>query len=442
MNDKKAYRIILVNLALFMLFGALNAQISTMYSFGQATALWQPIWGLYATDAMVDEGLSTPVNIGFTFPYAGSEYTQVKISSNGWVNLGTNLNSTYYVNGLATLNIRPLLAPLWDDLDMSVGAVQYGVEGVTPHRLFIVQWLAAKWNANGANEFNFMVRMHETGQVDFIYGPHTGTPNNPSASIGINMAPGGSGYFYSVIPGFPAHVSTNNDVSNITNVASNGLLYFFSPKTINAQDGAAINLTGNAAPMQNVSTELQAIFGNAGTAFTQTDAYTGYLMSGEQVLATVNVPSIQPGGYVSIPIAWVPDSVGTKPLYIKASLQDDSNSDNDKSYPFVVDVQAYVSNDDQHAASAISMLQAYPNPFADETTIRYGIKTATSVKIDIYNLKGQKVKCIEADVKSTGSYSAVWNGTDEHGKLLSKGIYLCRLSTDKGVATQKLVLIK
>jgi len=438
---RKTAKIIVLSLGLFVLCVALNAQISSKYSFTEATANWQPIWGNYASGAMTDEGLSVPVDIGFTFPYGVNTYTQVKISSNGWMGLGTNLTLPYYANDLATLNIRPLLAPLWDNLNLTFGGtVQYGGYGVAPHRIFIVQWLAAQWNYSASNEFNFMVRLHETGQVDFIYGPHTGNPYNAAASIGINMSPGGPGYYYSILPGIPAHAFSNVQYQNINAFPPMGTLYLFAPKTVYPQDASAVNLTGYLTPMQNVETEFLATFGNAGSV--SCNAFTGYLMRGEETLATISVPYMQPGGFNILSIPWTPDTTGVMQLHLKAVLPADPDSLNDLSYPLTIDVQPYVGNDDQIVSPAFGALSCYPNPFTDETTISYSVKAAAPVRLEIFNLKGQKLTSIFTGNKTQGSYTATWNGTNDKGRAVSKGVYLCKLSSDKGNLIKKLILLK
>ncbi|MFO7660669.1 MAG: hypothetical protein R6V77_07130, partial [Candidatus Cloacimonadaceae bacterium] len=102
---KTAFLAILLGSCLFLMYGTLSAQIQNNYAFTQSSAPWEPIWGNYATDAMTDEGLTSAFEIGFTFPYGSYNYTQVKISSNGWVNLGANLTLPYYGNDLSYLNI-------------------------------------------------------------------------------------------------------------------------------------------------------------------------------------------------------------------------------------------------------------------------------------------------------------------------------------------------
>ncbi len=442
---RKTYKIIMLNLAVYVLFGALNAQISTRYSFVPTHTAWQEIWGDYATEAMTDEGISSPIDIGFIFPYGSYTYTQVKISSNGWLNLGTNLNNPYYANDntIATLNVRPVIAPLWDDLDMTTGAIQTGTFGVEPHRIFVAQWLAAKWNASGDNEYNFMVRLHETGQVDMIYGPHTGSPHSASATMGINMAPGGPGNYFSIMPGLPSHASSSTSYDDLQVSNTEGTSFLFFPRTAYSQDACAVNISGPVNPMQHVLVEYSPTIGNAGTATILRDSTTVYLMRGEEILASTTVSNNIMPGYSSAPLLeWAPDTTGVMNLIAKVVLPNDPDSLNNVSYPFTIDVQAFVGNDDPTLPAVASLISCYPNPFATEATISYSLKAAAPVKIDIFNLKGQKLKSILAENKAQGSYTTKWNGTDDNGRHVSNGIYLCRLSSTKDSHIKKLILIR
>ncbi len=84
----------------------------------------------------------------------------------------------------------------------------------------------------------------------------------------------------------------------------------------------------------------------------------------------------------------------------------------------------------------------YPNPFNPETTISYDVKGITPVKIEIYNTKGQLVKTLVNESKSTGHYQAVWNGRDEQNNSVSNGVYLYKMQAGKYTATHRMMLLK
>jgi hypothetical protein len=87
----------------------------------------------------------------------------------------------------------------------------------------------------------------------------------------------------------------------------------------------------------------------------------------------------------------------------------------------------------------------FPNPFNPETAISFTVaemSSSTPVTIDIYNIKGQKVRSLVDDIYTVGDHSVVWNGTDDNGRNVGSGVYFYRMSTENFTETRKMVLIK
>jgi hypothetical protein len=81
--------------------------------------------------------------------------------------------------------------------------------------------------------------------------------------------------------------------------------------------------------------------------------------------------------------------------------------------------------------------QNYPNP---STTISYSLPDGAKVKIDIYNLLGQKVAVLVDRVEAAGNHSVTW---DAHN--FSSGIYYSRIRAEGEKTfekTQKLALVR
>lgn len=97
-------------------------------------------------------------------------------------------------------------------------------------------------------------------------------------------------------------------------------------------------------------------------------------------------------------------------------------------------------------------LSNYPNPFNPSTTINFNLpQTSSPVSLEIYNLKGQKVKTFVWNnflselfhgQDTSGSYSVVWNGTDDFGKNVSSGVYFAKLKIGETLLTRKMLLMK
>lgn len=102
-----------------------------------------------------------------------------------------------------------------------------------------------------------------------------------------------------------------------------------------------------------------------------------------------------------------------------------------------------VANNDPNEIPLVTKLEGnYPNPFNPETTIRFALKDKGEVKISIFNSKGQLVKTLVDGNYKAGNHSVVWNGTDNHGKAISSGVYLYRLNTAGISQTRKMMLMK
>ena len=85
---------------------------------------------------------------------------------------------------------------------------------------------------------------------------------------------------------------------------------------------------------------------------------------------------------------------------------------------------------------------AYPNPFNPNTNIRYQLKDAGDVKIDIFNARGQLVRSFSRTHDAPGYYQINWDGRDSSGKAVSSGVYQYKMTSGKYHSTKKMVLKK
>jgi hypothetical protein len=86
--------------------------------------------------------------------------------------------------------------------------------------------------------------------------------------------------------------------------------------------------------------------------------------------------------------------------------------------------------------------QNFPNPFNPTTQIRYGIPTSSVVKLEIYNIRGERVAILEKGQKAAGRYSVLWNGKNNRGETMPSGIYLYKLQSENFVGMKKMFLVK
>lgn len=98
-------------------------------------------------------------------------------------------------------------------------------------------------------------------------------------------------------------------------------------------------------------------------------------------------------------------------------------------------------SDDGKIIFDYQLMQNYPNPFNPSTVIQFRVPKKVNVQLTIYNILGQKVKTLVNRKYYPGSYSAVWDATDEVGLGVSAGLYLYRLQAGDYVETKKMILL-
>lgn len=144
----------------------------------------------------------------------------------------------------------------------------------------------------------------------------------------------------------------------------------------------------------------------------------------------------------------IPADFDSEQLYITLSLTDDGAEPrlNDPGWNIKkISVKTFsplvTSNENDVIQPSTSILgNNYPNPFNPETSINFTLdaKSTGNAHIDIFNLRGQKVKKISLTDKEIKTGKVVWNAEDN-----SSGIYLYRLTSDGIVIdTKKATLLK
>ena len=85
--------------------------------------------------------------------------------------------------------------------------------------------------------------------------------------------------------------------------------------------------------------------------------------------------------------------------------------------------------------------QNYPNPFNPSTIIPYQLPVSTRVRLEVFNVLGQRLATLVDAEQPAGFHTATWNGTDAAGRGVAAGLYLYRLVGDGMRLTQSMVLL-
>jgi len=88
------------------------------------------------------------------------------------------------------------------------------------------------------------------------------------------------------------------------------------------------------------------------------------------------------------------------------------------------------------------LVQNYPNPFNSLTTICYSIQKSSHVKIEIFDMKGKRIRTLVDDEKEPGEYRTTWDGFDERGKCVSSGQYIVIMKSNGRVKMRKALFMK
>lgn len=101
-----------------------------------------------------------------------------------------------------------------------------------------------------------------------------------------------------------------------------------------------------------------------------------------------------------------------------------------------------VADEETTIPTSFTLAQNFPNPFNPSTTITFYLDQPGTVRIEVYNIAGQRVTTLTNQFMSTGQHEVVWEGTDDNGDRVASGTYLYRLRAGDISETRKMILLK
>lgn len=260
----------LFTLIFFLLFsaGTVYAQPANTYIFSAFNGGYTSITG-NVPNIQGDDITQTNIPLGFSFNFAGTNYNNVAMCSNGFMSLG-NSSSTQNTNSQANASaIGPMLMPLWDDLGGTSGTpatyAYYTTTGVAPNRIFTLECRNWQWNYTGTTDcISFEIQLYETSNiVDFIYSQGASAYVNPSATIGIFN----SNTDFQTLPDVTANPvpSISTFYTSIADKPATGQVYRWAPQFINCVVPGTNYCGGDVV---NIDYNSLGLTFNAGNVFT------------------------------------------------------------------------------------------------------------------------------------------------------------------------------
>ena len=116
---------------------------------------------------------------------------------------------------------------------------------------------------------------------------------------------------------------------------------------------------------------------------------------------------------------------GVDCVVIKGSI-----SESDGNYTAISDIQRPV------------LFGNYPNPFNPETEISYSLAEGCDVRLEVFNIVGQRVVTLVDEYQEAGVHRVTWDSRGKDGRSAPSGIYLYRLSAGEYVESKKMILMK
>lgn len=85
-------------------------------------------------------------------------------------------------------------------------------------------------------------------------------------------------------------------------------------------------------------------------------------------------------------------------------------------------------------------LDINPSPFVHTTTISWQLPADGRVALLVLDAVGRVVRTLESGQRQAGNFVTTWDGTDDNGRRLGRGVYFVRLTADGSTTNVKTVL--
>ncbi|MCX6638925.1 MAG: M28 family peptidase [bacterium] len=405
------------------------------------------------------------VTLPFTFRYYGQDYTELSICTNGWIACGHRTSVAYANTTLPSAAAVPaMIAPYWDDLSPQIsGGISYYFNA--PLGLFIVEYYRVRDYSPNTDYHTFEVVLYDPavyptltgdGNILIQYGQ---LGNTASCTVGIENHDRDDGiqYLYNT-----AYDSTAANIGQ-------GMAILFT--TGYANPNVTITMTPINPPIQipapggsfqyNVNVHTLAPNTLTMDIWIMMRKLPDGIWTGPYLNAARSLPSgaspvrlrnqtiagtLAPGTYLyegrvgAYPdTAWSSSNFQFTKVVTGMGPWEGAFVNSGEDYP----EYTYGSISTSFLPTEFKLSQNYPNPFNAETVIPLELPQRSHVKVEIYNLRGQRVCTAFDGVKNAG-----WEKVRFNAVNLASGMYFCRVTAEgleregKFSGVSKMVVLK
>ncbi len=372
------------------------------------------------------------VTLPFTFRYYGQDYTEIRVSDNGWISFDTGTDYDFYNWAIPTqYGVEALVAPFWDNLNPVPPPGEDNVNGIDPDGIytyddqasgkFIIEW-------SRLPHYKPEILGMQTFQVILL---------NPASHPTV----GGDGEML-----FMYRQVNNND--HLRMYATVGI------ESPDGEDGLQLSYGNiNAAGMAplspglavRVTTEapVRVPFGLA--AFTANAAEGQVVLTWEPAdsrpVVGWHVDRVTDGQRERLNEAMLP---GGSRRYV-ATVTDEAAADHfllTAVHPLGVTSEPGETQIAGTIGTRLALYAARPNPAPGSTTIGFSLPRNTEVRLRVYDVAGRLVRTLVDGPVGAGEGVKIWDGRDNSGLPAAGGVYFYRLETGAQTLTQKMILVR
>ncbi len=406
-----------------------------------------------------DEGYVS-LDMGINFKFYGNVYSQLYVSSNGYVSFEQPEGATY-TNTVLPNSSEPnnLIAAFWDDLDgKTAGKVYYKTDG----NKFIVQY--HNWSPYGSSAtgvLNFQIVLYSSGKIIIYYG--NCTADLTDCTIGIENASGNVGL---QVVKDANYVKPNLAVK--FSAEPDWLQFNYTSALLYNGNSAKVGLTIKTEDLESGDYSMDVLIKtNDPNHLTHTVPVKLHFGS-EVPVELTSFEAVANGN--NIQLTW---STATETNNNGFEIQRKTESDDWSTVSFIkgngttTERHNYFYNDlpanlkgsfvsyrlkqvdydgsfsyskvieAELVPNQFSLDQNYPNPFNPTTTIKFSVPEKANVSIKIFNSLGQIVNEVLNNNFDAGYYSINFNASN-----LASGVYYYRMDAGNFTQIKKMMLVK
>ncbi|MDP8267360.1 MAG: C25 family cysteine peptidase, partial [Candidatus Tenebribacter davisii] len=439
---------------------------------------WRDISGVATEVIFTHNDVGTDLMpIGFDFIYYGEFYSEFRINPNGWIGFGDDNEEWNNLSLPHPNSPRPALIPFWDDLDPLQGGNVYYYSTADSLIIWFDDVIHFPGTYNGT--YDFQVIIYEDGTILYQYRTMDGTLD--SATIGLQNEVGNialqmvyNGNFvennyvvyieriidwvnldqtFGYIPGGESNTISINVSAEELNIGDFLCDLFI---VTNDPDANSITIPINLhvdtnVPIISLSTDIL----NFGDVLIGVDSSDTLFVSnlGEMDLEVTDITNGL-AEFSASPVSFTLTPGETEEVIVTFTALEELLYEDvliiESNDPYNSQYEVSLTGNGNHPADIDDQLplvtkvgKNYPNPFNPETTIAFSIAdNSKHVQLEIFNIKGQKVKTLVNKIMEVGEYNVVWNGKDYSGRKVASGVYFYKFDTKKYHRINKMLLIK